>query len=140
MLIDKCRFRMCEIADAFDKDNAEVVSLYEQAKDVARANNMLTREKIHSKHMYVDTGNRYEDGIVPSDVTDLISNIFKNGFRHEHLLMPTCAECPPPNTPAFDAIKRFDNKNGGGLGRTAASVRGQRQVRLIHVRPHVSGA
>ena len=110
MLIDKCRFRMCEIADAFDKDNAEVVSLYEQAKDVARANNMLTREKIHSKHMYVDTGNRYEDGIVPSDVTDLISNIFKNGFRHEHLLMPTCAECPPPNTGEFDAIKRFNNK------------------------------
>ena len=110
MLIDKCRFRMGEIANAFDKDDAEVVSLYEQVKDVARANHMLTREKIHSKHMYVDTGNRYEDGIVPSDVTDLISNIFKNGFRHEHLLMPTCAECPPPNTPAFDAIKRFNDK------------------------------
>ena len=110
MLIDKCRFRMCEIANAFDRDDAEVVSLYEQVKDVARANHMLTREKIHSKHMYVDTGNRYEDGIVPSDVTDLISNIFKNGFRHEHLLMPTCAECPPPNTPAFDAIKRFNDK------------------------------
>eukprot|EP00959_Pyramimonas_sp_CCMP1952_P034452 722205-Pyramimonas_sp.AAC.1 len=87
-----------------------IVSLYEQAKDVARANKMLTRENIHSQHMYVDTGNRYEDGLVPSDVTDVISTISINGLRHEHLLMPTCAECPPLNASTFDAIKRLNDK------------------------------
>eukprot|EP00959_Pyramimonas_sp_CCMP1952_P364968 7642527-Pyramimonas_sp.AAC.1 len=60
-------------------------------------------------HMHADTGNRYEDGSAPNGVTDLISKIFNNGFRHEHLLMPTCAECPPPSAAAFDAIKRLND-------------------------------
>lgn len=108
--LEKCKPRMMEIEEQFDKDDASVVALYEEAKDIARANNMLSRENIHSKHMYVDTENRYQDGVVPSDVTQLISKIFNNGFRSEHLGMPTCADCPPPNTPAFAAIKRFNDK------------------------------
>ena len=109
-LLEKCKPRMAEIEEQFDKDDASVVALYEEAKEIARANNMLSKENIHSKYMYVDTMNRYEDGVVPSDVTDLISKIYNNGFRNEHLLMPTCADCPPPNTPAFAAIKRFNDK------------------------------
>ena len=96
VLLEKCKPRMAEIAQQFDKDDAVVVALYEEAKDIARSNNMLSSEKIHSKYMYVDTMNRYEDGVVPSDVTDLMSKIYNNGFRNEHLLMPTCAECPLP--------------------------------------------
>ena len=94
-LLEKCKPRMAEIEEQFDKDDASVVALYEEAKEIARANNMLSKEKIHSKYMYVDTMNRYEDGVVPSDVTNLISKINNNGFRNEHLLMPTCADCPP---------------------------------------------
>ena len=48
-LIDQCRPRMAEISKAFDKDDAAAVALYEEAKYIARANDMLSRERIHSK-------------------------------------------------------------------------------------------
>ena len=93
-LVNACRPHMAAIEKAFDRYDALVVDLYEEAKAIARANNMLTREKVHSKYMYVGTGDRYEDGIVPTEMTDLISNITNNGFRHHHLQRTTCAGCP----------------------------------------------
>lgn len=106
----KCKDAMDIIERKFDSPKAEVVDLYEQVKAIARQHGMLLTEKINSKYMYVSPCNRYGDGVVPCDVTDLIIKILGNGFRHEHLLMPTCAEVPPVGTAEYLKIKGFNDK------------------------------
>eukprot|EP00959_Pyramimonas_sp_CCMP1952_P357804 7491338-Pyramimonas_sp.AAC.1 len=82
----------------FGSDNAEAVGLLEQCKAIARQHGMLLTGGIIGNYMYASPENTCGDGVVPSDVTDLINMSLRHGIRHEHLLMPTCAEVPPVGT------------------------------------------
>ena len=106
----KCKDAVDIIERKFDSPKAEVVDLYGKCKAIARQHGMLLTDKINSKYMYVSPCNRYGDGVVPCDVTDLIIKILGNGFRHEHLLMPTCADMPPVGTAKYLKIKAFNDK------------------------------
>ena len=103
----------------FEKDDAPVVALMQDVKQLAKTHGLMTQERINSKFMYVSPENRYGDGVIASDVMDLTIDIYGHGFSKDSLLNPTCAELPPLNTPEYEAIKKFNNKviadSGGQL-------------------------
>ena len=102
--------RMMAIKQTYLHPDAPVVSLFEDVCGIARSIDCLRVEKIHSKYMFVCTENRYGDGIVPSEVLDLIAKIFKNGFKTSALMNPACMELPPVSTPEYDKLKAFNFK------------------------------
>lgn len=108
--IAEVRPKMMAIKDMYLHPDAAVVSLLEDVCSIARGIDCLRVEKIHSKYMMVCTENRYGDGIIPSEVMDLISKIFKNGFKNSALQNPACMELPPVGTPEYNAIKNFNFK------------------------------
>ena len=110
--IEQVRPEMMAIKKEFEQPDAAVVALFEQACDIANRDGIdcLRTEKIHSKYMYVCMENRYGDGVVPSDVMDLIHKIFKNGFKNSALQNPVCMELPPLGTSEYQTIKVFNDK------------------------------
>ena len=101
---------MMAIKQAYLQPDAPVVSLFEDVCEIARTVGQLRMEKIHSKYMFVCMENRYGDGIVPSEVLDLIVKIFRNGFKNSALMNPACMELPPTHTPEYEKIKAFNFK------------------------------
>ena len=107
----------------FEKDDAPVVALMQDVKQLAKTHGLMTQERINSKFMYVSPENRYGDGVIASDVMDLTIDIYGHGFSKDSLLNPTCAELPPLNTPEYDAIKQFNNKLPIQVGSYLPSMR-----------------
>ena len=69
--------------------DAPVQLLKDEVKKTLRASRLMTREKKNSWRMGVHPDNRYGDGVVPSDVIGLISDIFGQGASKSALQDPT---------------------------------------------------
>eukprot|EP00959_Pyramimonas_sp_CCMP1952_P463084 9484312-Pyramimonas_sp.AAC.1 len=71
---------MQQIKTAYEQPDAPVVPLFEEVCAIAQRSGIdcVRMERIHSKYMFPCMGNRNEDGVVPSDVLDLIVQIFRN--------------------------------------------------------------
>ena len=87
--------KMKDLEKKFNEPDAPVVQLRDKVKQLLREAHLMYREKINSKWMGVHSENRYSDGVVPSDVLALISDIFSHGFSLLALQDPTCCELPP---------------------------------------------
>eukprot|EP00959_Pyramimonas_sp_CCMP1952_P376669 7889253-Pyramimonas_sp.AAC.1 len=66
-------------------------------------------ERMHSKYMFVGMENRYGDGVVPSDVLDLIVKIFRNGFKNSALQNPVCMGLQTGSA-EYEKVKAFNDK------------------------------
>eukprot|EP00959_Pyramimonas_sp_CCMP1952_P298656 6246846-Pyramimonas_sp.AAC.1 len=81
---------MQHIKAAYEQPDALVVSLFKEVCAIAQRSGIdcIRTERIHRKYMFVCMDNRYGDGVVPSDVLDLIAKIFRNGFKNSALQNP----------------------------------------------------
>ena len=80
----------------FDQPDAKVAQLREELKDLLLKHKLLVKDVImHCKYLGVDPKNRYGDGVTPSDVHGLISDIFGHGYSEISLQDPCFTEQPP---------------------------------------------
>ena len=101
--------RMHDIKARFQQPDAPVAQLRDEVKHIARSEGFLIVETINSKWMGVHHDNRYGDGVVPTNVHALISDIFGQGFSLKSLQDPTCSEMPPPGHPRNERFTAFNN-------------------------------
>ena len=109
---------MQTIRSEFQKIDAHVVGLRDQAKAALIRAGLMTVETINCKYVGVHFENRYGQGLVPAEVIQLISDIFGHGFSIAALQDPTCMEMPPKDHPRNTkgvAFNRSLTTSSGGI-------------------------
>ena len=114
--LQACTPQMQVIEQRYMAPDAPVQLLKDEAKKTLRSVKLMTREKKLSWRMGVHPDNRYGDGVVPSDVIGLISDIFGHGASKSALQDPTACEMPPPGHPRAEEFLKFNNAVIAGSG------------------------
>ena len=108
--LQKIESGMLDIKRRYDMVDATVVSLRDECKQLLKSVGLMETDLINSKVLGVHPGNRYGDGVVPTEVLGLIADIFGNGFSDKALDDPTAFGMPPSGHPRCEWYKSFNRK------------------------------
>ena len=101
----------------FDAPNAAIAQLRDELYDILRKAGLLVEDVImQAKFLGVHPKNRYGDGVTPSDVLGLISDIFTQGFSENSLQDPCFTEQPPQGHPRASLNTQFNKEQMEGSG------------------------
>ncbi len=114
--IERVRPAMMLIKIELDKADAQVITLRDAVKKLARENKLVLRETMHSMYLGTHPDNRYGDGVVPIDVYTLIGGIFTQGVSPKSLQDPTCSEMPPFGHPRHNKFRHSNEELVNGSG------------------------
>ena len=100
--------QMDSIKLRFEKPDAAIIALRDEAKAILRANDCLPRVTPPPSDVGVHPDNRYGDGLEPSDVIGLIADIYGQGFSVKALQDPTYCQVHPHGHPSRKRILDFN--------------------------------